>query len=491
MPIPETVKTEAPSIPQLKKDDDRERRGAGFIWTGSGASSIGSEFFGASQSGILGMGRIAAALGRIFGGSSTVVGRLLLSKIGSWLVLGGITASFVGAMAAGAWLMTRVFPAPQNSAYAPPTLDGISDSIRVQRGGSGGPNVRTTAGARYDDGGVLRAAPVPPNTEETASPVKDAIAPTPVQPQPPATDALLDQAKKSGLDMNALKGLSAGAGGAGTSAGVPNLQKQTLASNDFQLKKNFVPASNFVQLKNLTPFDQRRPLVSTREAVQNAKSQRAMGQLKFARDLSSAGTTAGGQEAGKSFSTDAFEQGKTSGGDVGGLSAGDTIAPPGDGAPDLTKDLGTNVTPYQNQVDQAQQNDGSAAALKIAGIAAIAAGLALLMMAMKLLSDPATAQQGMMLAMAGIALILAGIAMLMMADKLGKQAKNQGNNIANQYGQQQQGQTINNCSSQAVNNGTSPQNCSTTFFMPGNNVQSSVATESNSTYSLDGGNPIH
>src|SRR5581483_6574508 len=191
----------------------------------------------------------------------------------------------------------------------------------------------------------------------------------------------------------------------------------------------------------------------------------AMGQLKFARDMSAAGTTAGSNEAGKTYASDAFEQAKTTGGALG-LNPGSTIEPPGEGAPDLTKNITPeNVTPYQNQIDQAQQDDGSAAALRAAGIAAIAAGLALLMAGLSMLNspDPGTQQMGMMLVMAGIALILAGIAMLMMADKLGKKAKQQGNNINNQYGQKTQADTVNSCSSQASDQGIQPQNCNAPF----------------------------
>jgi len=494
MPIPETLDPGSPEIPKLKqREEDRERKGAGFIWSGSGASPIGSEFFGASNQGILGMGRLAATLGRALGGSSTVAGRVLLSKAGSWFMLAAVGGGMVATMATGAWVMTKVFSSAQNAAYAPPTLDGIKDSIKVQRPGNGDPRVRTSAGARFDDGGMPAAAPVPPNTEENRAPITDAIAEKPrAQPAGNNMDALLEQAKKADLSQLG-KGLSAATGGAGTSAGLPNLQKQSLESNDFKLKKEFVPASNFVHLKNLTPFENRRPLVSTKEGVERAKSQRAIGQLKFARDMSAAGTSAPSNEAGKTFAADAFEQSRTTGGALG-LNAGSTIEPPGEGAPDLTKNISSqNVTPYQNQVDQAQQDDGSAAALRAAGIAAIAAGLALLMAGLSMLNspDPGTQQMGMMLVMAGIALILAGIAMLMMADKLGKKAKQQGNNINNQYGQQTQADTVNNCSSQAAYQGIQPQNCSASFTMPTNGVHQSVTQESQSTYNLDGGSPIH
>lgn len=423
-------------------------------------------------------------LARLFGGPSTALGRFLLSKAGSWVVLAGLGVGIAGGLGGGAWLMSRMFPPAQTAAaYSTPVLDGVSDSIRVRRPPPVDPTVKA-AGLKYDDGGnalpnATLASPgggnVPPQAQ----------APQTQIPQAPNQDALTDQARRAGLDISALKKM-ASVGGAGNSGGfgsMPDLQKNKLGDNDFNLKKNFVPADNFVKVKNLTPFDNRHPTVSTVKDVQEVHAQRAMGQLKFAKDASGAATTAGGQEAGKTFAADAFEQGQTTGGQVNGITDGASIAPPGTGAPNLTQTEGQNVTPYQNQIDQAQQDTGQSGMMKMAGMAMMAIGAA--MIAAGALMTPT----GWPLIAAGAALVLGGIAMLAMSQSLANQAQNQGNNIANQYGQTQQGNTVNNCSAQAAANGTSPQNCNSTFNTPTNNVQQSAQQESQSSFNIGG--PVH
>src|SRR6185436_2763558 len=107
----------APDLPVLNKNENKERRGGGFVWTGAGASS-GSQGFA---------GRIAAMIGRGFGGPTTAAGRYFLSRAGAWTVMGGLSVGVVGGLAGGAWVMSRIFPPPQQqaAAYAAPVLDGV------------------------------------------------------------------------------------------------------------------------------------------------------------------------------------------------------------------------------------------------------------------------------------------------------------------------------------------------------------------------------
>src|SRR5207245_157486 len=124
---------------------------------------------------------------------------------------------------------------------------------------------------------------------------------------------------------------------------------------------------------------------------------------------------------------------------------------------------GRNVTPYQNQLNNSQQDSGMAAALRTSGMAAIAAGAAMLMAGM---SPP-----NVKMIMAGLSLLLGGFGMLGKAAELGNRAMNGANDIATQYGQLQQAAIMQNCISQAVNNGTQVSNCQSNFQMPSDNVR--------------------
>ena len=497
MPVAEKIletRPATPDLPVLKKREDKEKRGAGFLWPGSAASPVGSGFFGAStgQGGLLGLGRIAAVIARVFGGSATTIGRLLLSKAGSWLVLGGLTAGGAAVLGVASWVTSRFAPAPQVAAsrFAAPLLDGVQENIHIRRPQDTSlNNLKSTPGAEPDYGQLHKEARAPEPT-----PAVKAEEPAPVPPIKEAKDAMAAEAKKQGLDLSKLSGLAGlvgGSGGAGPQ-GMPDLSRTTLAGpgNEFKLRNNIIPASNFVKLKALTPFENKAPLTTTREGHQKATSQRAMGQLKFASDMSNAGKTAGVNEVGKTFSTDAFEQGRTTGGVMQGV--GDGIVPPNPNpAPNFTTNPGANVTPWQNQITSAQQNTGVSAALKVAGMAAIAAGIALIIAGIALLPWPTT-PIGIALIMAGIALVMAGLAMLAQSANMANKANNQGQNINNQYGQQDQANIVNSCSQQANQQGIQPQNCNNgNFQMPGNSVHQSVMDESLSTYNLDGGTPAH
>lgn len=285
MPVAERLLETRPATPELpvlkKREDDKEKRGAGFLWSGSAGAPAGGGFFGASSQGLL--ARIAAVIARALGGSSSVLGRLLLSKAGSWLVLSGLMAGGAAVVGVASWVTNGFAPAPQASAthFSAPLLDGVQENIHINRPQDTSlNNLKSTPGAEPDYGQIHKEDKAP----EPAPAVKAEDA-KPVAPIAEAKDAMMQEAKKQGLDMSKLSGLAGliGGAGGGMPSGLPNLSQQTLGGpgNDFKLRNNFVPAGNFVKLKALTPFDNKVPLTTTKEGHQKASSQRAMGQLSF------------------------------------------------------------------------------------------------------------------------------------------------------------------------------------------------------------------
>ncbi|MBI4349674.1 MAG: hypothetical protein HY553_22755, partial [Elusimicrobia bacterium] len=90
-------------IPELQKREEKERKGAGAYWTSGSPGGGGLLARAAAGPGWspLGFGRLATALGQRVGAGS-LAGRVLLSRAGGWLLLGGVLGigGFVG-IAAG------------------------------------------------------------------------------------------------------------------------------------------------------------------------------------------------------------------------------------------------------------------------------------------------------------------------------------------------------------------------------------------------------
>ena len=179
-------------------------------------------------------------------------------------------------------------------------------------------------------------------------------------------------------------------------------------------------------------------------------AKRAMGQLKFASRQSAQATAAGSTEGGASYAASAFEQGKVTGGQLdgaGGAGLGD-MAPAMGGGPDgvgagnnptstcpegwammegggcqPSDTAGTNVTPYQGQVDSAQQMTTTALILAVIGIALIAIGYAV------------GGFWGAIIAIIGAIILAVAIVMAVMAMTMGS-------SVGDQYGQKEQANVI-------------------------------------------------
>ncbi|HVE13491.1 MAG TPA: hypothetical protein VNI01_08875, partial [Elusimicrobiota bacterium] len=101
-------------------------------------------------------------------------------------------------------------------------------------------------------------------------------------------------------------------------------------------------------------------------------------------------------------------------------------------------------TPYQQQLDNANKAGQNAGTLKMIGLMLIIMGIGLIMTGIGLLNCT-TFPIGLALIGAGMALMMVGFILLAVGASQANQAKNQGNDIGNQYGQQDQGNNINQC----------------------------------------------
>ena len=463
-PIPsDAVPTEA-DIPKLK-EEERERRGAGVPWyTGSGGGPSGAMLgsggvrVGASmmQPGLLGSARIAAALSKFMGGSGTLVGGLFASKMGSLIVLGGMVA-WGGLMAAAAVKLLGGMGAPRTLS-GPVALSGAGTSGIV----IDAPKDRSLGYLANANEGELQWEQGKDGTKDAAKPKEE---------PPPEPEAQPEQPK---VEMPDVGKLLAGKGELTRENFLQKLTQDPGSLHAGGLKNGtagFNPAKTFSNMNvPKTELGRAKAIRRTPKALRaghrstlRAASDRAMGQLKFAKNMSGYGAKASPDNQAKQYSTDAFEQGKTIGGQMAGVDGAGVVVPPGDGAPGISESMpdvppGTNVTPYQQNVDTAQALDNSSAGLQMAGMMMIMMGIMMIMAGIALLNCT-TFPIGWALIGAGTAMLIMGIMMLAMSGQQADAANDQGKQIDEQYGQKDQSSTINDCSDQARGAGLKSDEC--------------------------------
>lgn len=487
---PERPVTE-PDIPVLKEKEE-EKKGAGAPWyAGSGAGAPGivagqaAGRVGASlamRSGML--SRLAAAMSGAFGGPTTFLGGLFAGTFGRFLVGAGLAAWAALMLGAGAKLMGWG-DAPIQAAT--PSLAGI--------GGSGiivdAPKDRSLgylSGA--NQGEILWDAAKPAKAEEAkdaAAPEAEAPAEQAKAPETPAFE-MPDVSALTGGGLNRegfVKKMTGdvsqlnGGGGAG----------RMKDASGFALKKTFADAklqpSQRGKLGGMSRA--KRALSASRLSNMRGRSSRAVGQLKLAKNMSAVGANATTASEARTFSADAFDQGKSIGGELAGIGGDGIVVPPGSGVQDPgVPDVGpgTNVTPYQGQIDNAKAMDNNSAQMKQMAMMLMVIALALIAMGMYLIS-----QDGCTMAIIGAAVLAAGMAVMAMSMMMAKQAKamadqakNQGKNIDDQYGQKDQAAVVDECADQAANQGTKGDNCTAAkpdnVANPSTNVREAVDAES-------------
>jgi len=274
---------------------------------------------------------------------------------------------------------------------------------------------------------------------------------------------------------NASSSSGGGIGGAGTRLNAPFNKKTGFRPRAMKLKKKLSDKKRKRQL---------RPVGNLRH--KKGVSPRAMGQLKLARRLSNAAIGRASNSGSRSFAADAFDQRATigdaepfapagTGSSIGGIG----VDP---GGPLDIRDVGPsqNVTPFQNDVDNAQSETSNARILTIVGGILLGIGLALAAIGYRMMSNPFTLPQGQALLAIGLAMAATGGMMLIMGMMQANSAGNRGDRIAEESGQQDQGGVINGCADQALGE----QECSNDFFQPTSSVQADVQAESESTFEL-------
>lgn len=493
-----------PDIPELKKKE-KEKRGMGvpgYAGTGSPAPSIGLNVGGgavrvgsslASQPGLLGSGHIAATISRVLGGPQTFLGGIFASSAGPALVLTGMLVG-AGAVAAAALRLSGGFgsPAQGGGSFALPGPSTSGIVIDAPRDRSLGYVAQANQGEIFFN----EEHPMAPEPKKEEAPKEEAPKPPEVPKfEMPKPEDLM--AKAGGLNRDGfIKKLtndprSLHGGGLGQGAGGFNLKK-SFASTKLPSAK---PLGKTAAAKRA-----RQKLAVRSLQTQKGRSSRAMGQLKLAKNMSVSGAGSPQDTQARQFITDAFEQGRSLGGDAGGLlgaGGGDMTVPMG--GPGITNDIpdvgpAGNVTPYQSNLDAARNLGNNAAMLKMIGMMLLAAGAALVAIGRALMGNHTTLPIGVALVAAGMALIMMGLMMLAMSADMGQAAKGQGDVMEQGYGQDDQGTVVDDCADQAVNGGVQTENCDPSLQgehfdnQLTNDINESAVAESNATNSL-GGDP--
>jgi len=510
-----------PDIPELKKKEKERKGGAGLGYSGAsggnpgialnmgaGGARVGSSLI--SQPGFLGTGKIAALLSNAFGGPATFLGGMFAGKLGAFVVLGGLVAwggvmTAAGLKLSGIKLGFGTGSTETTQAYVPGAVSDAGIIIDKPKAGSLGYLANANQGEILWD----KEHPMAPKDDDEDiidAPEGDAMR-TP-QFEIPDVSALTEEVKKKvGLDREGfVKKLSKGTGG-----GVARGARLKNGTAGFNLKSGGLTTKTFTPRGTKTgrssALARARSKLGVRKlSTDNGKSNRAAGQLKLARNMSATGAAAAPDSTARAFATDAFDQGRTIGGELSGVMEGTGIVvPPGNGAPGagVTNNgveplapppnvgPGENVTPYQGNLDRARNLDNQAGQNKMMGMMMLALGAVLIAIGMSLLGT--VPPIGAALIGMGAALVGMGMMMLMMSQQQGQQAQGQGQEIREDYGQEDQGGVIDDCADQAVGSGTKAADCnpSTTTAdfnqqINANNVQQAVEVEYNQTYTWEG-----
>ncbi|MBI3548448.1 MAG: hypothetical protein HY078_05280 [Elusimicrobia bacterium] len=449
------VQVVEPEIPILQKRKE-EKKGSGTPLIGGGGSGAGEiaanaigrgSMVGTSGGpwGFLGSTRFAQLLSQAFGGPSTWLGALFAGRFGGAVAL-GIIMTWAGLMVAVGAAVFGNF-APEQKQAQGPVFDSVAPSGIVVRK----PNDNYLNGlSNVNQGEIAFETPAAPAQKEQPAPPQPQTKTAEQKIEMPTAPQVMQQ-----LQQGALKKMDFGRGGGNTMGGqlmnalgsqVPKFGGQTNVGNGFG--KN----GKSTKLKPSTK------VAATPRSVTRGSSNRAMGQLKLARRMSTSGAGTAGNEASRTYAADAFDQSKTLGGVLGGAVGAEAVVPPGGDGIAAPTGPGMNVTPYQDKIDDAQNKGNQAAQNKNMGMMLMALGAILMMIGMMMMSNPATMPIGMMMMMMGIMMLIMGAMMMNQGQQQAQQGKNNAKQVGNQDGQKQQQQIIENCMDQA-NQGVKVADC--------------------------------
>jgi hypothetical protein len=428
-------------IPVLK-NKEKEKKGAGVILPG----------------GVPGAGALAAGANA---GQAAGFMALFAGKAG----LAALALGVVGAGAIGVGLMGGGSGEKKASS---PRLDGLESNISVDRRNAVGSKSLSYM-AKAGSGQLKWEDPNAPKPQAGAEPKSDAPADT-------ADGEGVDEAGaeggegegEGGADKPRLSGGLSGAKLSSSLGGSGAFGKNNIFSkgSGFNIKSSDLKAKSGIQggasrlaaasKGNLSgKLRGKNSLLAGGRSTSRIKGNGALGQLKFAGTRSQAASKAGDTGAASTFAADAFDQQKTTGGQLetgaGGIGDGlGTVDPSGGTAPDVTggdtgcpegwaaaegggctaPDItnGVDQTKYQGLLDGVLQMQKAAQQMMMIGIALIAIGVILV-----------ASEFG---AAFGWGLIAAGAGMLLMAQMMNKQADQMADQIGSMYNQKKQADVL-------------------------------------------------
>lgn len=499
---PRTPEVVGPEIPELK-EKEKERKASGAYW--HAASPGAGSTLARAPGGLSGftLDGIAAAVARRVG-AQTVLGRLLLSRAGGGVLLAGIIAagSVLGVVIGLAFKAPRKLIAAKAGGRA---ASSASAPASRERSGNSLDMVSQANQGTFNEGQA--AAPAEAMDErDAASPAAASLGGVnPVEPPLSADDGgvianpLAGALEKARLgDENKPRPLLASASPMGGSVGgMGGLSGPKLATP-------IVPTDGRAGKAAALPGGAAKRGARNLKASP-ARSDRSMGQLKFARDNSFAGASAARDTGARQYATDAFEQVRTQGGELAGgagAAAPQVVPPLGSGAPDVTQDQGSippagptkDVTPYQGDYDKADQLAKQAKKMKTMGMIMLMLGAALMLAGVWMLKEALAAeplsQTQVIIAVAmiamGAALMGTGVMMLAMAQNMAKQAKMIGEMMKQQYDQKDQGQVAaDRAQANADGKEYTPPDMSK-HHERNEELHENIESQKNATYELDG-----
>jgi len=325
----------------------------------------------------------------------------------------------------------------------------------------------------------------------------------PETPQTPDVSELLGNMAQGGeLGGDFTKKLAKEFGSGGSGGGMMAMgEKKGLGSGagGFNLKSSFGNQARALNRSKMKAFAKARQALSARKmGSSRGTASRAMGQLKLARTMSTAGAASAPDTQARQYSANAFDQSATKGGEMAGIDPTGAVVPVGTGAtgidnsvPDApTVPTGENVTPYQPNLDAAKNMGSQAGMMKMIAMMLLALGAILMAVGAALMYFHSTIWLGLIILGIGLALVAAGMAMMKAAAGMADAAKKQADQIQQQYGQEEQGQVVDECADQSYATGQSSDACrpatTTPQANPNSSVQQDVAEERNATYALEG-----
>ncbi|MDE2492111.1 MAG: hypothetical protein KGM24_14785, partial [Elusimicrobia bacterium] len=384
--------------------------------------------------------------------------------------LSGLTATLAGKLAVGAaaFLMMAgagltaysLLSGGKRASLGLPNLGGITDSLKIRRGGHDRIGVENDGLIRFPGGEKAAAAKAPPAPAE-----KTADAKKPYLEKKETADASKGAWQPQDRLAHNLSGAKLSSS-FGNGFGSHNIFAGNSVVPDFAPKAlpgmaGASPAKGKLSKASSLGVAGR----ASARSLGQASSSRALGQLKWAKGMSVAAAGSHSAEQAASGAQSAFDQQQTGGGNLITPSQyGAVDTPSSGGAPDTTMPTapGTPTAtqgdqPLQNQMSQIGNMANQAMQMKQTGTMLLMMGAALIAVGIALMCTMWGAAIGAALIGIGGMLVGMGFMMLNMAQMMAQMAKSMGAMVASQVGPYQ-GQVVNYCTDQALN-GTPTQDC--------------------------------